>query len=234
MKSLNENLEQIRSTSVPRRKFAFKKPAPKVGFTKPHNIASENASISAHEGDDLKCDVSSLAAKDVPTKSEILLQLLVDTESAHATEKQSHNAISTSSKSSTIASADIQNIITVDSLSSAHYILDPSVSHSESSASVTSIHHSVVELSNIANRSQHLATLAVKSVRNSLLLCGRVSGAAHITGAHDSAIIIWSRQVRLHECKDCVVYLRCTSRPIIEHCESIKFAPLPECFVSAL
>ncbi|KAL2057601.1 hypothetical protein ABVK25_001985 [Lepraria finkii] len=68
--------------------------------------------------------------------------------------------------------------------------------------------------------------MTIKSITESLLLCGGVSGAVHIMGVERSTLVIYSRQVRMHECKDCVVYLRCTSRPIIEDCKGICFAPL--------
>lgn len=31
--------------------------------------------------------------------------------------------------------------------------------------------------------------------------------------------------MRMHECKSCLVYLRCGSRPIIEDCKGIRFTP---------
>lgn len=31
--------------------------------------------------------------------------------------------------------------------------------------------------------------------------------------------------MRMHECKNCLVYLRCGSRPIIEDCKGIRFTP---------
>ena len=81
---------------------------------------------------------------------------------------------------------------------------------------------------------QPFAGLTIKNVKESLLICGTVNGAAHITGLERSVIVVASRQVRMHECIDVVVYLRCSSRPIIEDCRGIKFAPLPKEYVSFL
>lgn len=36
--------------------------------------------------------------------------------------------------------------------------------------------------------------------------------------------------MRMHECKNCLVCLRCGSRPIIEDCKGIRFTPLPSVF----
>lgn len=62
---------------------------------------------------------------------------------------------------------------------------------------------------------------------NSLLVCAPVAGAAHITNVKSSVLLITARQVRMHECTDCIFYLNCTSQPIIEDCTGMKFAPLP-------
>jgi hypothetical protein len=67
-----------------------------------------------------------------------------------------------------------------------------------------------------------------------LIIAGQVAGAAHITGVEKSIIAVSSRQVRMHDCKDVDIYLMCSSRPIIEDCNGIRFAPIPECYVSPL
>jgi len=122
-----------------------------------------------------------------------------------------------------------QNTVSITSLSSCHYIL-----HKDAlrlAVSVIDVSHSFIDLSASMTLARPFSTLAIKSVTESLLVCGQVSGAAHVTGVENSTLIIWSRQVRLHECKDCVVYLRCSSRPIIEDCHGIRFAPVPDSFV---
>lgn len=120
--------------------------------------------------------------------------------------------------------------ITIASLSSTHRRLDSVSSKPGSSISIMKIHHSAVDLSDSLTRP--FATLAINSVTESLLICGRISGAAHITGVENSTLIIWSRQVRMHECKNCLVYLRCGSRPIIEDCTGIRFTPFSPVHVS--
>lgn len=119
--------------------------------------------------------------------------------------------------------------LTISHLSSAYYILDTDALRP--AASITAISHSVVDLSISSNTNRPFSTLAIESVTGSLLVCGQISGAAHITGLKHSTLVLKSRQVRLHECEDCVVYLQCSSRPIIEDCHGIRFAPLPASFV---
>jgi hypothetical protein len=50
----------------------------------------------------------------------------------------------------------------------------------------------------------------------------------------DSIIVVASRQVRMHDCKNVEIYLHCASRPIIEDCSNVRFAPIPECYVSTM
>ncbi len=73
----------------------------------------------------------------------------------------------------------------------------------------------------------------MKNIKKSLIIAGQVAGAAHITGVEDSVIAVSSRQVRMHDCKNVDIYLFCASRPIIEDCIGVRFAPLPECYVSS-
>lgn len=212
VKDLTEMLQQVRSASAPKRKFAFKKNGPKAD---PTSSASRGAKTSPAQ-----------AYKSILLGSD-LLQLPREPEPAPVAELHSRN------KSSNASFSNNSSTLTVNSLSSAHYVLDPLSLQTASSASLVKLHHSVVDLSFSATLAQPLATLAISSVTESLLLCGKVNGAAHITGVQDSTLIIWSRQVRMHECKNCIIYLRCISRPIVEDCEHVRFAPLPDVLVSA-
>ena len=120
--------------------------------------------------------------------------------------------------------------ITITALSFTHHKLDSASPEPGLSISITKVHHSAVDLSDSVTKP--FATLAINSVTESLLICGRTSGAAHITGVENSTLIIWSRQVRMHECKNCLVYLHCGSRPVIEDCNAIRFTPFPPVYVS--
>jgi hypothetical protein len=73
----------------------------------------------------------------------------------------------------------------------------------------------------------------LKDIKNSLIIVGHVAGAAHITAVQDSIIVVASRQVRMHDCNNVDIYLHCSSRPIIEDCRNVRFAPIPACHVSS-
>ncbi|KAG8162150.1 hypothetical protein KVR01_007915 [Diaporthe batatas] len=74
-------------------------------------------------------------------------------------------------------------------------------------------------------------TLAVRNISGSLVIAGQVAGPAHITGVRDSVLVVNARQARMHECRNVTVYLWCGSHPIIEDCEDVRVAPLPEVFL---
>jgi hypothetical protein len=109
--------------------------------------------------------------------------------------------------------------------------LKPSTAQSASSGTVSNVKKSIVNLSDPTANRNSFATLILKNIQDSLIICGRVTGPIHITGVENSVIITACRQFRMHASKKVDVYLHCSSRPIIEDCEAIRFAPLPKHFV---
>jgi len=113
-----------------------------------------------------------------------------------------------------------------------HIILPSSASRATSSGSLTKLNKCIVDMSvPTANRAP-FAGLALKHIKQSLIMAGHVAGATHITGVEDSIIVVASRQVRMHDCKNVDIYLHCASRPIVEDCHNVRFSPIPECYVS--
>ena len=53
-----------------------------------------------------------------------------------------------------------------------------------------------------------------------------------MTDLADSTLYVATRQFRMHGARNVDVYLHCGSRPIIEDCEGVRFAPLPEGMVA--
>lgn len=114
-----------------------------------------------------------------------------------------------------------------------HIILPPTASHATSAGTIANVRRCIVDMSQPtaeANGGAPFAGLTVKNVRDSLLVCGRVAGAIHITAVEGSVLVINARQFRMHDCKNVDVYLQCGSRPIIEDCVGIRFAPLPDTY----
>lgn len=115
-----------------------------------------------------------------------------------------------------------------------HIILPSSASRATASGSLTKLNRCIVDMSVPTATKAPFAGLALKNIKNSLIVAGHVAGAAHITGVEDSIIVVASRQVRMHECKNVDIYLHCASRPIIEDCTNVRFSPIPENYVSLL
>lgn len=115
-----------------------------------------------------------------------------------------------------------------------HIILPSTASRATASGSLTRLDSCIVDMSvPTASGGAPFAGLALKNIKHSLIVAGHVAGAAHITGVEDSILVVASRQVRMHDCKNVDVYLHCASRPIIEDCNNIRFSPIPDCHMTA-
>jgi len=114
-----------------------------------------------------------------------------------------------------------------------HIILPSSASHASSSGSIIKMNRCIVDMSVPTVNGAPFAGLALKNIKSSLIIAGHVAGAAYITALEDSIVVVASRQVRMHDCKNVDIYLHCASRPIIEDCSNIRFSPIPECHTIA-
>lgn len=120
----------------------------------------------------------------------------------------------------------------VFSRSNAHIILPASANRAHTSCTLSALRNCCVDLSIPTTESAPFASLTIIDVQNSLLLCGSVAGPAHITNVRNSTIMISCRQFRMHDCENVDIYLYCTSRPIIEDCKDLRFATMPDFYVS--
>lgn len=107
-----------------------------------------------------------------------------------------------------------------------HIIISPSAS----SGNLSTLDHCVVDMSIPTATGKPSVSLTLKNIKDSLIICGHVDGPAHLTSVSNSIIVVSSRQFRMHDSRSCHVYLLTTSRPIIENCSAIRFAPLPEIY----
>lgn len=112
-----------------------------------------------------------------------------------------------------------------------HIILPATAARATTSGSLTNIRRSIVDMSVPTAGATAFAGLALKNITSSLIIAGHVGGPAHITGLKDCIVVVAARQVRIHECTNVDIYLHCTSRPIVEDCSAMRFAPVPSCYV---
>ncbi|KAJ5766928.1 uncharacterized protein N7511_004544 [Penicillium nucicola] len=120
--------------------------------------------------------------------------------------------------------------VSVDDHYGLHIMLPSSGSTSTVAASITSLDHCIVDMSIPTANGKPYASLTVKNIKESLLVCGNVSGPAHITGVENTVMVVSCRQFRMHNCKDVDVYLSCSSNPIIEDCSNIRFGRIPKAY----
>ncbi|KAF2743687.1 hypothetical protein M011DRAFT_217021 [Sporormia fimetaria CBS 119925] len=97
----------------------------------------------------------------------------------------------------------------------------PSTTHS--SGTISYISHSLLALST----SPPILSLTLLHITSTLLLTPPIQGPLHLTSLTNTVLLTSCRQFRMHDCKNVTVYLHCASRPIIEDCDGIAFAPLP-------
>lgn len=103
----------------------------------------------------------------------------------------------------------------------------PPTPYATSSPTLSHLSRCVVDLSPPTAHGAPFATLYLRHIQDSLILCGQVAGAVHVTDVSNSVIVTACRQFRMHGSRHVDVYLHSASRPIIEDCEALRFAPLP-------
>ncbi|KAB8293204.1 hypothetical protein EYC80_007544 [Monilinia laxa] len=232
IKALSENLQEAKSKAAPRTKFRF-------------TSASKNSSVVSIN------DAAQLAQQSLGATN-LKSSLLSSTESSMATtpanvmtppgEDSARDTVGdlpSFPKNYNTEMANAPGPIRKPSFSEAstinitghnglHIILPSSASRATSSGAITKLNRCIVDMSIPTANGAPFAGLALKNIKHSLVIAGHVAGAAHITGIEDSIIVVASRQVRMHECKNVDIYLHCASRPIIEDCSNVRFAPIPE------
>ena len=252
IKALNEKLETTKASFAPKSKFTFKtahKNASAISLSDAAELASQQrAKLPGYRpyppSEDSSFATTPVSYPDTPTSemasrpSEPLRKDSLGTFLAHAGVKSPTDANGAVKDHNVAAirkmSFASSNSVNISSHSGLHIILPSSAAHATSSGSITNLRHCIVDMSIPTAEGQPFAGLTIKNIKQCLLVCGNVGGSAHITGVEGSIIVVTTGQLRMHECKNCIVYLHVNSRPIIEECHSIQFAPLPPPYVRPL
>lgn len=200
---MKKRLEDVRTTSAPKRKFAFKKTGGLTPIAQ-HGLSNSQPPVRRLSTTEKQTDVLNETPKKPISQQPLPSMSILDTG------------------------------FRLSPLNVSQYVLPPSVSDGASTASLEDISGSFVDITIPESKQRSFATLMVRNVHQSLLICGNIAGSAHMTNVNISTVVITARQIRLHDCKDVVVYLQCSSRPIIEDCTDIRFAMLPSIFVRYL
>lgn len=217
IKALSNKLTDIKTTLAPRPKFAFKSG---LSFSQKKNASA----ISLNDAAELAAQRRKLMPGYADSSNESSLA----TTPAHL---QSPVPETAENGSVSDAAAFAQGACTkIDGHIGLHIILPPKAAHATSSGTLSNLRNCVVDLSSPTSNSP-FAGLTLKNIRESIIVCGRVSGAVHLTNIKSSVIVVATGQFRMHESKQCDVYLLAMSRPIIEDCSGIRFAPLPDAYL---
>ncbi|MCJ1269701.1 hypothetical protein MMC22_009593 [Lobaria immixta] len=220
--SLRQKLEAASRSQAPRQKFTFKnRPSKASSVTAANRTLVTSSSPQGHESAQSStgpADFNPLPLKHSSTFSSGPLTLPPPSVgSASSTNLSSHPADPASS--ATPASSLIISYKT-----EVHIIPPPSSIGPSSPVSIEEIDRSVIDLSGLIHP---CASLTMVNISRSVIICGIVDSAALITNVRNSVLVISSLQVRMHKCSDCIVYLRCHSKPLFEGCTNMKLAPLP-------
>lgn len=209
IKALNSRLQEVRFSVAPKPKFAFK-----TGglFSAKKNESAISINDAAELAGERRNQMIQAGSSNVSSFATTPIEV-----ASPANERIEPVKGPTSASNTFVNAKDHE-----------HIILSPTVSLDSATGTVTNIKDSVINLS-----SCFLAGLTLKNISKSLILCGHVSGAIHLTNVKNSIVVVASRQFRMHDSSDCSVYLLTTSRPIIEDCTGIHFAPLPDGFMVA-
>lgn len=122
--------------------------------------------------------------------------------------------------------------ISISNQTGLHVILPPSAARATAAGSLTDLRDCIVDMSVPTAEGSPFPGLALKNISNSVIVAGRVTGPVHITNVTDSILVMTAHQVRIHDCTNVDIYLHCSSHPIIEDCKGMRFAPLPQYYVS--
>jgi tubulin-specific chaperone C len=211
IKALSVKLQDARARFEPKKKFAFnKKP-------KANDIAQKNGIADSGSS-------SGTVAPGLPSSAN-------ETTNSKPNEALSSTSLSNISETSQHSSDTSTNLILFKEANK-HIVLPISSSKANGSGTINTLTNCIVDMSGSGARTERhaLQTLTLRNINYSLLICSRVHGAVHLTNLINTTLVISSRQFRMHNSRNCDVYLQTSSRPIIEDCSGIRFAPLPEIY----
>lgn len=236
IKGLSTKLQDARAKVAPRQKFSFKS-----AFTTKKNESAISLNDAAVLADQKRLDAPGYASDISGTSSFVTTPYETDSPTRgqlvedDATEKPPTSGDTQPTFLAQAArlrmSFSQSTSISINNHANQHIILPASAAHATTSGTLSNLQYCVVDMSSPTAVGQPFATLTLKNIDRSLIICGHVSGAAHLTNVTNSVIVVASRQFRMHESKACDVYLHAAGRPIIEDCNSVRFAPLPEAYL---
>ncbi|KAF2500072.1 tubulin-specific chaperone c [Lophium mytilinum] len=220
IKALNDKLQKTRLAFAPRSKFAFKT-AHKNPSAISLSSAAELAAQKTPRVPGYPSDTSTGPSSFAPTPLD----------AASPVDEKPEEGLYSKNAASTKAPT---TVITISNHTNAHIVLPHSTSHTTTTGTVSNLRRCVADMSTpTSSANGHpFAGLTLRNIKNSLIVCGQVAGATHVTSVENSVVVAATRQFRMHGSKNVDVYLHSASRPIVEECEGVRFAPLPASYIT--
>ncbi|WEW59960.1 hypothetical protein PRK78_005442 [Emydomyces testavorans] len=239
IKALQEKLAETRAAIAPRQKFSFKTARKNPSAVSLADMAELDAQGRRHipgyqsrknSSVESSLNPSPVASRTPANAPEGSVQLTNSLSGGSAPLLPQTVAPETENGQSAATSGSSSEMlpISVDSQSDVRFTLPTSTPQATVSASITTVHRSVIN----TTAAQPFAALSIKDVTQSVLVCGEVNGAAHITAVKHSIIVVSCQQFRMHDCNEVDVYLGCSSTPIIENCHGVRFTRIPSRFLT--
>ncbi|KAI0179675.1 TBCC-domain-containing protein [Hypoxylon sp. FL1284] len=218
IKALTEKLNEATASFAPKSRFQFKSRGKTTSQTEPQADPRQRTAFSY------------VGSKQSPIMDAVKREEAVNSSSLA---KDYNEQLEQQSGVRKPSFSDAKSIALYDH-TGLHIMLPSTASRATSSGSLTNLVRCVVDMTIPTSTGAPFAGLALKDIKQSLIVAGQVAGPVHITGLENSTVVVAARQVRIHECKNVNVYLHCTSHPIIEDCSGMRFAPIPEFYASNL
>ncbi|EIN14501.1 TBCC-domain-containing protein [Punctularia strigosozonata HHB-11173 SS5] len=202
LRSLEQSAERLRTTTVPKSKFAFRRAAPPAPSGPPPSGSTRRTSG----------------------------QPAMSTSSAPSSQATTMSDTSASSASASRPATDLT--LRGQTHSYLDLSWTPSAGRSELSVAIADLDHCVVNLLPSTSSSRRAPTqfsaVHILNVTNSLVLLPPLSGSIMVHDARRSTIVAGCHQLRIHTSSKVDVYLSISSNPIIEHSSQIRFTSYPE------
>ncbi|KAL4879620.1 tubulin binding cofactor C-domain-containing protein [Aspergillus karnatakaensis] len=240
IKTLQDKLAETRATVEPRPKFSFRKKnnTPLISLPDAAEVMVQGQhGVGGYPSPGASSIGSSTAGTpnyantplNEPDKQLHFMRPQVPTSAPNLTVESITEGLKKEQPTSHFAATSVSSV-TVNNHDGLHVMLPASGSKSSVPASITSLQRCVVDMSVPTANGNPFASLMIKNVSDSLLLCGHIDGPAHVTGVRNSIIVVNCRQFRMHDCTNVDVYLSSSSNPIIEDCIDIRFGRIPRAY----
>ncbi|KAI9594416.1 tubulin binding cofactor C-domain-containing protein [Syncephalis fuscata] len=206
LNTLSEQLSQKRTRFAPRKKFAFRS-RPVASSTEPTpNVASTLSGTSNN-------DISTATAATVSSNSM--------TTSNNASEQNIGSAFEIRDQSGQYTALADQLAGDVSKATLA-----------TNDCALTNMTNCIIDLrlpatdtSTGSNAYRPLSALHIRKLKRCIVLVGNVEGSIMLHECQQCIFLMACRQFRMHTSDQCDIYMHCSSQPIIEHCNRIRFAP---------